>query len=174
MQACLIYGPSFQTVSKGALLSPPATPGYQLQPGPDDRWLWPVCKVSRVFEHVKGPKSPWNLEKQRLNGIDKSPPPTHTQTHREREKILQKIHIQTKISDFLWVWGYDCKLKKVSCLMRTIHLPSFVILGKTKPPFLTKGAATEPFHHARFWNFAHVYWIINVMCLSGFIQFQAC
>ena len=30
------------------------------------------------------------------------------------------------------------------------YIPSFVTLCKTKPPFLTKGGATEPFHHARF------------------------
>ena len=56
-KACLIYGPSFRTPFQGALSSPPATPGYQLQPGPDGRGFWPVCKVSRVFEHVKNPKS---------------------------------------------------------------------------------------------------------------------
>ena len=98
MQACLKYGPSFQTLFKGALLSPPATPGYELHPGPDDRGLWPVFKVSRVFEHVKGPKSPWNLEKQRLNGIDKSPlPHTHTDTQRERENSPENPHSNQNI-----------------------------------------------------------------------------
>ena len=63
MQVCLIYGSSFRTPFQGALSSPPATPGYQLQSGPDGRGFWRVCKISRVFEHVKSPKSARKVDK---------------------------------------------------------------------------------------------------------------
>ena len=67
MQACLIYGPNFQTFFKGALSSPPATPGYQPLRRPNGRGFQCVCQFSRVFEHVKAPKKPRKTEKKKIN-----------------------------------------------------------------------------------------------------------
>ena len=69
---------------------------------------------------------------------------------------------------------------KLFGLMRSICVASFILMNASVIDIWTKfsdpfqGGAVEPPCHARFWNFAHVYWLINVMCLSSFIEFQAC
>jgi hypothetical protein len=69
------------------------------------------AKFQEFLSTLRTPKAPETLINN-IKAIVKSPPPlTHTQTQREGEKILQKIHIQTKISLFLLVRDGSCKLE---------------------------------------------------------------
>ncbi len=62
VQVCVSYTSSFRLCSRGRRRAPVPRPGPQPLRRPDGRGFQRVCKFSRVFEHVKAPKTPGRLK----------------------------------------------------------------------------------------------------------------
>ena len=101
---------------------------------------------------------------------------SRSSTSHSTASVFQTTHNSRLPVGLAWNWTEG----KLFGPMRSICVPSFILIRASVFDIWTKFSdpvqegAVEPPCHARFWNFSHVYWLISVMCLSSFIQFQAC